>query len=71
MSVEQITTLISNLGVTAAVLIYFMYRDNKFMTELQKTLTTMNDSLSTINQLLLKERLKKTDDNVETMADHR
>lgn len=41
------------------------------MTELQKTLTTMNDSLSTINQLLLKERLKKTDDSVETMVDHR
>lgn len=41
------------------------------MTELQKTLTTMNDSLNTINQLLLKERLKKADDNVETMVDHR
>ena len=63
MSVEQITTLISNLGVTVAVLIYFMYRDNKFMTELQKTLTTMDDSLNTINQLLLDEKVKRKADN--------
>lgn len=58
MEMEQITQLFSNLGVTVAVIIYFMYRDNKFMTELQKTLTTMNDSLTTINQLLLHEHLK-------------
>ena len=63
MSMEQITQLVSNLGVTAAVLIYFMYRDNKFMTELQKTLTTMNDSLTTINQLLLKEKLAAMEDD--------
>lgn len=63
MSVEQITTLISNLGVTVAVLIYFMYRDNKFMTELQKTLTTMNGSLNTINQLLLNEKIKRKSDD--------
>lgn len=63
MTVEQITTLISNLGVTVAVLIYFMYRDNKFMTELQKTLTTMDDSLNTINQLLLDEKVKRKADN--------
>ena len=62
MTVEQITTLISNLGVTVAVLIYFMYRDNKFMTELQKTLTTMDDSLNTINQLLLNEKIGKSAD---------
>ena len=59
MSMEQITTLISNLGVTTAVLVYFMYRDNKFMTELQQTLTTMNQSLNTINQLLFNDKVGK------------
>lgn len=56
---EQIVQLASNVGVTVVVIAYFMYRDNKFMTELQKMLTTMNDSLATINQLLLKEKLKE------------
>lgn len=54
---EQIVQLASNVGVTIVVIAYFMYRDNKFMTELQKMLTTMNDSLNTINQLLIKEKL--------------
>ena len=55
---EQIVQLASNVGVTVIVIAYFMYRDNKFMNELQKMLTTMNDSLTTINQLLIKEKLK-------------
>lgn len=55
---EQIAQLASNVGVTVVVIAYFMYRDNKFMSELQKTLTTMNDSLTTINQLLLQDKFK-------------
>lgn len=58
-AMEQITQMITNLGATVVVLGYFIYRDNKFMTELQKTLTTMNDSLCTINQLLLHGKLKE------------
>ena len=59
---EQIVQLASNVGVTVVIIAYFMYRDNKFMTELQKTLTAMNDSLTTINQLLLREKLKSTEE---------
>ena len=55
---EQIAQVVSNLGVTVVVIAYFMYRDNKFMNEMQKTLTTMNDSLSTINQLLLRDKIQ-------------
>ena len=56
---EQIAQLVSNLGVTVIVIAYFMYRDYKFMMELQKMLTTMNDSLSTINRLLIDDKLKQ------------
>jgi len=56
---EQIAQLVSNLGVTVIVIAYFMYRDFKFMTELQKTLTTMNDSLNIINRLLVDDKLKQ------------
>ena len=56
---EQIAQLVSNLGVTVIVIAYFMYRDYKFMTELHKTLTTMNDSLSIINRLLIDDKLKQ------------
>lgn len=55
---EQIAQLASNVGVTVVVIAYFMYRDNKFMTELQRTLTTINDSLATIDQLLLQDKFK-------------
>lgn len=57
-TMEQIVQLVSNVGVTVVVVAYFMYRDNKFMNELQKTLTTMNDSLTTINQLLLNGKMQ-------------
>lgn len=56
---EQISQVINNLGVTVCTIAYFMYRDNKFMSEMQRMLTTMNDSLATINQLLLKDKLKE------------
>lgn len=56
--IEQLVQLMSNLGVTVVVLGYFIYRDNKFMNELQKTLTTMNDSLATINHLLLDKEIE-------------
>lgn len=59
---EQIVQLASNVGVTVVVIAYFMYRDNKFMTELQKMLTAMNDSLTTINQLLLQEKLRSNEE---------
>lgn len=59
MEMEQLVQLFSNVGVTVVVIAYFMYRDNKFMTELQKTLATMNNTLQTINSLLLNGQVRE------------
>lgn len=56
MDMEQMVNLFLNAGITVVVIAYFMYRDNKFMLELQKTLTTVKDSLDTINKLLLESK---------------
>lgn len=64
MEMEPLVNLMLNAGVTVAVIVYFMYRDNKFMLELQKTLTSVKDSLDVINKLLLDEREKHEKDLV-------
>jgi len=38
---QEVVELFKDAGVTIVVLAYFMYRDIKFMTGLQSTLTTL------------------------------
>lgn len=54
MEMNDIVTLVLNSGVTVAVLAYFIYRDNKFMTELQHTLTTLVDAVNLVKELINK-----------------
>lgn len=41
MEIDSLTTLIVNNGVAVAVIAYFMFRDYKFMDELQRTLQSL------------------------------
>lgn len=50
MELEAMTNLFLNTGVTVAVIAYFIYRDNKFMSELQKTLTTLVDTVNALRE---------------------
>lgn len=52
METEALTNLILNSSVTIVVIAYFMYRDNKFMVELQRTLTTLVDTVDTLKEAL-------------------
>ena len=58
---QDLITVITNNGVAVAVLVYFIYRDNKFMTTLQTTLQTLIDTVDALkdsvnnNPLLRKE----------------
>ena len=54
---DSMIQLILNSSVSVAVIAYFMYRDNKFMTELQNTLTTLVDTIN-----VLKDLIQKNDD---------
>ena len=59
---QDLITVITNNGVAVAVLVYFIYRDNKFMSTLQTTLQTLIDTVDalkdTINNKTENERSK-------------
>ncbi len=50
---EQIIDLIVNNGTAIALLVYFIYKDNKFTEQLTKSLTAINDSLEIIKDEML------------------
>lgn len=52
METEALTNLILNSSVTIVVIAYFMYRDNKFMVELQRTLTTLVDTVDALKEAI-------------------
>ena len=50
---EKIVDLIVNNGSAIALLIYFIYKDNKFTEQITKSLTAINDSLEIIKDEIL------------------
>lgn len=55
MDVPEIVSLVTNNGTAIAVIAYFIYRDNKFMSTLQTTLQTLIDTVDALKDSLLKE----------------
>lgn len=51
-NVADIVSLIQNTGVTIVILGYFIYRDYKFMSTLQNTLTTLVDTVDTLKDVI-------------------
>ena len=62
MSVKELTELLVNNGTAIAIIIYFMYRDFKFMQTLQGTLDTLVNTVNTLKELI-------TNRNVPIQAD--
>ncbi len=60
MEMSEIANVILNSGVAVVVIAFFMYRDIKFMSQLQTTLTTLVDTVDT-----LKEVVSRTKANME------
>lgn len=56
---EDIVNLILNSSVSIIVIAFFMYRDIKFMGQLQATLTALVDTTDTLKDIILKEREEK------------
>lgn len=56
---QELITLITNNGVAVAVLVYFIYRDNKFMTTLQTTLQTLIDTVDALKETVQNSTFKK------------
>lgn len=49
---NEILTLIVNNGSAIALLVYFIYKDNKFTETITKSLTTIEESLDVIQTTL-------------------
>lgn len=57
MDVKQIIDLIVNNGTAVALLIYFIYKDNKFTSQIEKALVSIDESLK-----ILRATMEKKDD---------
>ena len=62
MELEQLSNILLNSGVTVAVLVYFIWRDYKFMDTLKTTLVSLintvdslKDCISEMKTLVVKE----------------
>ena len=58
---DQIIDIIVNNGTAIALLIYFIYKDNKFTEQITKSLTAINDSLEIIKDEILGKVENKND----------
>ena len=52
MEIQELTNLILNSAVSVVVICYFMYRDYKFMGQLQVTLTSLVDTVTVLNNVV-------------------
>lgn len=59
MEINELVNLALNSGVAIVVIIFFMYRDIKFMSQLQTTLTALVDTVNALKDVVEDERLKK------------
>lgn len=51
---NDIVNIILNNGVAIGVLIYFMYRDNKLITDLTTTVQKLTDTILSLKETLTK-----------------
>ena len=60
MTVEQLVQLIVNNGSAVALLIYFIYKDNKFTDSINKSLNAINESLNIIKDNMVTRKDTKS-----------
>lgn len=55
MEMEQVVNMILNSGVSIVVIAYFMFRDYKFMGQLQNALTTLIATVDALKDCIGKQ----------------
>ena len=56
MDIEKIVSLVVNNTSAVTLLIYFIYKDNKFTDSITKSLSAINESLEIIRDILLNRK---------------
>lgn len=59
MTMSDIIDLVVSNGIGVACIVYFMLRDYKFMDTMQKTLNSLNESVSLIEKYFIEDREKE------------
>lgn len=59
MTMNDIIDLVVSNGIGVACIVYFMLRDYKFMDTMQKTLNSLNESVSLIEKYFIEDREKE------------
>lgn len=59
MNMNDIIDLVVSNGIGVACIVYFMLRDYKFMDTMQKTLNSLNESVSLIEKYFIEDREKE------------
>lgn len=57
--IETITDLIKNVGVPVGLLLYFVYKDNKYTEQITKALGSIEESLEIIREAVVNKGGKK------------
>ena len=65
MGLDEIVSIFVNNGIGVACIVYFIFRDYKFMTTLNDTLSTLKESVNLIEDYFL----KNTDASIGQMSD--
>lgn len=59
MNMNDIIDLVISNGIGVACIVYFMFRDYKFMDTMQKTLNSLNESVSLIEKYFIEDSEKE------------
>lgn len=59
---KELVDLVVSNGIGVTCIVYFMFRDYKFMDTMQKTLDSLNESVNLIEKYFMKEGREKGDD---------
>lgn len=62
MEFKEIVDLVVSNGIGVACIVYFMFRDYKFMGTMQKTLDSLNESVNLIEKYFMNEVKEREND---------
>lgn len=62
MEFKEIVDLIVSNGIGVACIVYFMFRDYKFMGAMQKALDSLNESVNLIEKYFMEEVKEREND---------
>ena len=62
MELKEIVDLVVSNGIGVACIVYFMFRDYKFMGTMQTTLDSLNESVNLIEKYFMKEVKEREND---------